>query len=156
MKGKSWGSINDRDVDLIVPSGLRDVVVMGFLMVKQKLSFAARSGLVLIAFLVMIAPLGGCTKQDTLTAADFVGKWKSTRMITTPVHLYGNSEWEIKSDNGAVMQYGVWQYKDRKILWSYKADDAVIHDKTRVLSVTPDEFRIRERDGSTTTFSRLE
>lgn len=125
-------------------------------MVKKEWSFAARSGLVLIALLAMITLLDGCTNRDTLTAADFVGKWKSTRMITTPVHLYGNSEWEIKSDDGAVMQYGVWQYQDRKILWSFKTTDGVIHDKTRVLSVTPDEFRIRERDGSTTTFSRLE
>jgi hypothetical protein len=122
---------------------------------RNELFFVARSRLALIAILAMVTFLGGCTKSDTLTAADFAGKWKSSR-ITMPIHLYGNSEWEIMSDDGTVVQYGVWQYKGKNILWSYKSNGHIIHDKTAVLSVTPKEFKIRESDKSTTTFSRLE
>lgn len=152
-RGGSWGCINNSDIKRIASYFPE---IQGGVVEKKELSILNKHGLYLIAILAMFALLGGCTGRDAPIAANFVGKWKSSRMISTPVHLYGDNEWEIISDDGAVMQYGVWQYKDNRILWSFKTAEGVIHDKTRVLSVTPDEFRIRERDGSTTIFSRLE
>lgn len=98
--------------------------------------------------------LNACSGRETITAKNFVGKWKSSR-ATTPVYLYENGEWELKTDDGAVLQYGVWQYKDGNILWSIKIDQKIGHDLNHVLSVSPGEFKLREMDSTTTTFTRL-
>jgi hypothetical protein len=86
---------------------------------------------------------------------DFVGKWQSSRLVT-PLHLAANGEWEIKTDAGAVLQYGVWRYEDKKIVWTIKQGARVSDDANPVLAVAPAEFRLKERDGSTTVFKRLE
>jgi hypothetical protein len=99
--------------------------------------------------------LNACSSRETTTEKTFVGKWKSSRMAT-PIYLYDNGEWEIKKDDGAVLQYGVWQYKGTKIIWSYKADSYIGHDANPVLSATPREFQVQESDRTTTTFSRLD
>lgn len=104
----------------------------------------------------MIAvPLTACSRRSSVTARDFVGKWKSSR-LTTPLRLEENGEWQIVQDDGSVLQRGVWQYLDHAILWSYKVDGEIGHDKNAVLSVSPGKFELRERDGSTTTFVRLD
>lgn len=99
--------------------------------------------------------LYGCSGRDSITDKSFVGKWKSSKMAT-PVYLYPNGEWEIKTDDGAILQYGVWEYKDKKIIWSYKVDSYMGHDPNAVLSVTTREFKLQEADRSTTTFSKLD
>lgn len=86
---------------------------------------------------------------------DFVGKWRSSRAVT-PIHLAANGEWEMRTDAGAVLQYGVWRYEDKKIVWTIKQGSRISDDANPVLSVGPDEFRLRERDGATTIFRRLE
>jgi hypothetical protein len=98
-----------------------------------------------------------CTScgRETTTEKNFVGKWKSTK-LETPIYLYDNGEWEIKTEGGAILQYGVWQYEDRKIKWTYKVDSQIGHDVNAVLSATLLEFQVKEADGTTTTFSRLE
>ena len=110
-----------------------------------------------IACSILLAPilLSGCSGRDSFSQKDFVGKWKSSRLVT-PLYLRENGEWEIQKDDGAVLQYGVWQYKDKAILWSYKIDGQIGHDRNTVLSVTRREFQLREKDGSTTTFARLD
>jgi hypothetical protein len=113
------------------------------------------SKVVLAVMLVLVAALGGCSDEEAYAVSDFVGRWQSSR-VSTPIHLYENGEWEFKADDGAVQQYGVWQYSDNKILWTARVDDWIHHDWNRVLSVTPEEFQLRENDGSTTTFSRLD
>ena len=102
-----------------------------------------------------LVALSACSSRESFTAKDFVGKWKSSR-ATTPVYMYANGEWELKTDDGAVLQYGVWQYRDGNILWSIKIDRRIGHDLNRVLSVKPREFKLREMDGSTTTFAKLD
>ena len=104
--------------------------------------------------LIIAALLSGCS-HETNTEKDFVGKWKSSR-LETPVYLYENGEWEIKTESGAILQYGVWQYKAGFITWSFKVNSQVGHDVNPVLSVTPREFQVRENDGSTTTFTKLD
>jgi hypothetical protein len=94
----------------------------------------------------------GCVK--TITEKNFVGKWKSSK-LETPIYLYDNGEWEIKTNTGAVLQYGIWQYKAKKITWSFKMDSYIGHDVNPVLSSNLDEFKIQESDGATTTFTRL-
>jgi hypothetical protein len=96
----------------------------------------------------------GCG-HETTTEKNFVGKWKSTK-LETPVYLYGNGEWEIMTEGGAILQYGVWQYENNKIRWSYKINSQIEYDVNAVLSVTPREFQVKEKDGTTTTFSRLD
>ena len=97
----------------------------------------------------------GCSEREVINERNFVGKWKSSK-LTTPVYLYANGEWEIRTDDCGVLQYGVWQYGDRKLTWSFKIDSQIGHDVNAVLSASPREFRIKEGDGSATTFSRLD
>lgn len=98
--------------------------------------------------------VSGCSGREPITEKSFVGKWQSSK-LKSPIYLRENGEWEIRTDDGAVLQYGVWQYKDKKIIWSYKLDGVTGHDPNPVLVVTPREFQVQERDRTTTTFVRL-
>lgn len=99
--------------------------------------------------------INACSDRETFTEKSFVGKWKSSRALT-PIYMYDNGEWEIKSDDGPVLQYGVWQLKGQNLLWSFKIGSSVGHDVNPVVSVTPREFKVLESDRSTTTFSKLD
>lgn len=106
-------------------------------------------------FVTVLILLYGCSGREAATEKSFVGKWKSSK-LETPVYLYSNGEWEIKSDEGSVLQYGVWEYKNRKIKWSFKFGTEVGHDVNPVLSSTPQEFQVQESDRTTTTFKKLD
>jgi hypothetical protein len=111
---------------------------------------------VFILVFVAAFTLYGCSGRETFTEKNFVGKWKSSK-LETPVYLYANGEWEIKPDDGAVLQYGVWQYQDKKIIWSFKQSDShILHDVNPVLSATPQEFQVQENDRTITTFKKLD
>lgn len=97
----------------------------------------------------------GCSDREAFTEQNFAGKWKSSKLLT-PVYLYANGEWEIKSEDGAVLQFGVWEYKDKKLIWSYKAGSYIGHDTNAVLSAAPREFRLLENDRTVTTFTKLD
>jgi hypothetical protein len=97
--------------------------------------------------------LGACSHKSP-PAQEFVGVWTSSR-TTTPINMYANGEWEIKSGDGHVMQYGVWQVVDDNIMWSYKNGGAILHDINPILSVGHDKFELRERDSTVTTFTRV-
>lgn len=99
--------------------------------------------------------LSGCADREDITEKHFVGKWKSSK-LATPVYLYANGEWEIKTEEGAILQYGVWEYKGKRIVWSFKVDSQIGHDVNPVLSATLREFRLLEGDKTTTTFTRLD
>jgi hypothetical protein len=105
--------------------------------------------------LATASALYGCSGQEAIAEGYFVGKWKSSK-LTTPLYLYANGEWEIKTKDGAILQFGVWEYKDKKIIWSYKVDSYIGHDVNAVVSATPGEFRLRESDNTTTTFTKLD
>lgn len=105
--------------------------------------------------LVLAASLGACARQSPLDEKAFVGKWHSSR-AKTPIRLEQNGEWELLNKDGEVTQYGVWQYFDNKLMWSVTIDEQTSHDLNPVVSASPKEFKLRERDGSVTTFSRLD
>jgi len=107
------------------------------------------------AILFLIATLNGCSNRDVYTEKNFAGKWQSSR-VTAPIYLYETGEWEIITDDGASQQYGIWQYKQNRIMWTVRVDHRIIHDTNAVLSATAKEFKLRERDGSVSTFSRLD
>lgn len=110
---------------------------------------------VLTLLFIVAFTLPGCS-GEAITEKNFVGKWHSSK-LETPVHLYANGEWEIKPDDGAVLQYGIWQYKDNKIIWSFKQSDShILHDVNPVLSATPREFQLQENDRTITTFQKLD
>ena len=96
----------------------------------------------------------GCSVREAISEKNFVGKWKSSK-LETPIYLYANGEWEIKKDDGAVLQYGIWEFKNNKIIWSYKVDSYIVQDSNDVLSLTPQGFKVKESDRTTTTFNRL-
>jgi hypothetical protein len=100
-----------------------------------------------------IAVLAACQQQ--LAPAQFAGKWKSSR-LATPLVLHGNGEWEIRADDDQVLQYGVWQLRDRSFIWSVKVDGRLQHDPNPIVSVSARRFELRERDGSVTRFDRLD
>lgn len=105
--------------------------------------------------LLTLLLLCGCSEREAISEDQFVGKWKSSR-LATPVYLFANGEWEIKTEDGGVLQYGVWQYGDRKLTWSFKIDSQIGHDVNPVLSATPREFRLLESDRTTTVFTKLD
>lgn len=96
--------------------------------------------------------LAACKKA--VSEQDFVGKWQSSRTFT-PIHLAANGEWEIRKDDGTVLQYGLWRFKDKQIIWSVKQEGRLVDDPNPLLSVEPEEFRLKEQDGSTTVFRRV-
>lgn len=98
--------------------------------------------------------LAGCKGRHSASTESFVGKWKSSK-LETPLYLYANGEWEIKKDDGRVLQYGIWEYKDGMLIWNYKMGAHIGRDVNAVHSVKPHEFQLRE-DGTLTTFTRLE
>ena len=100
--------------------------------------------------------LSACSWFDEkFETTHFVGKWKSSR-ADTPIRLYGNGEWEMQASDGSVLQYGIWQLVGKDILWSNRVHGHIQHDPNAVLSVSPREFKIRERNGGTTTFVRID
>lgn len=113
-----------------------------------------RQGIACCILLVQ-ALLLGCSGREPDSQISFVGKWMSSRSMT-PIHLHRNGEWEIVTEDGTILQYGVWQYQNAAILWSYKGRGGAEHDLTPVLSTTPREFRLRERNGNETTFVKLD
>lgn len=109
----------------------------------------------ILAVLVSVAlAVGFCQRRDKVVAGDFVGRWESSK-TRLPIELYANGEWEIRGESGSVLQYGVWRYEKRQLIWSFKRKAMVSDDPNPLLSMAPDEFRIRETDGSTTVFKRL-
>jgi hypothetical protein len=107
---------------------------------------------VLVLMLGLFA--GGCSKEAPYKEKDFVGTWKSTRS-TAPLYMYEDGVWESKKESGEIEQYGVWMYTAGKILWTVRVNEQILHDPNPVLSVEPDEFKLREQDGSVTTFTRI-
>jgi hypothetical protein len=105
-----------------------------------------------IAATVLVA--AGCG-QAAPRHEQFVGKWKSSR-LATPLHLHQNGEWEIRTAEDSVLQYGVWQLQDRRLVWTIKMDGKLSHDANAVLSVDKRRFELRERNGSVTVFERLD
>lgn len=117
--------------------------------------FIGRFRLFILLLFVIAVSFYGCSRRDTVTQDYFVGKWKSSK-LETPVFLYRNGEWEIKNDSGAVLQYGIWEYKNKEIIWRFKTDRNLLRDVNPVLSVTPIEFKIQEVDKTITIFSKLD
>lgn len=105
--------------------------------------------------LLVAGLLVACSGDDALSQKTFVGKWQSSRS-SIPIHLYENGEWEIRRDNGEVLQFGVWQYQGHRIVWTFKVGDHVGHEANAVLSASKNAFSLREKDQSTSVFQRLE
>lgn len=118
---------------------------MSFILNNKKLS---------ALLLVILLGLFYIATNEKITDKNFVGKWQSSK-LATPIYLYENNEWEIKKDDGTVLQYGVWQYKDKRLIWSYKMGYDIGHDVDPILKVEKDTFKVLEADRSITTFTRL-
>jgi hypothetical protein len=108
----------------------------------------------MLALCVVVAILCGCHSADAVNEKAFVGKWKSSR-LATPLFMYANGEWEIKTEEGGILQYGVWQYEKDRIVWTIKLNDRITKDPNPVTSVKQNEFKVQESDGAITTFSRM-
>jgi hypothetical protein len=107
---------------------------------------------------VLLTVLTGCSYPGAHSEKEFVGRWNSTKW-QYPIRLYENGEWEVISDTGKVLQYGVWQVtgiSDNQIMWSYKAGNSIHHVRDKILTASSREFTLR--DGYTskvTTFRRI-
>ena len=100
----------------------------------------------------VVTLLGAC--GSSVDEKNFVGKWRSSK-LATPIYLHANGDWEIKTDDGGVLQYGVWKVKNRSITWSYKLGGNIGHDWDPIVSLAPREFLVKEHDGSVTRFTKL-
>lgn len=98
--------------------------------------------------------LAACGKRDPYSPALFVGKWKSSK-LETPLVLYENGEWEIRKDDGGVLQYGLWEYRDGRLVWIIKMGGELHRDVNPVLSANKKEFRLQEGP-HVTVFHRLD
>ena len=79
---------------------------------------------------------------------DAVGTWKSSR-LSTPLLMRENGDWEIRSADDGVLQYGVWRLDGQRLIWTVRdAYGQVTHDANTVLSAEPRRFVLAERDGS--------
>lgn len=112
----------------------------------------------LLAALLTVVTAGAlataCTKAPE--ARQFVGTWKSSRLVT-PMVLMGNGEWEIRDADGAVLQYGLWRVDGPSLVWTHRnADERLVDDANAIVSTDARRFVLRERDGSMTTFDRLD
>ena len=87
--------------------------------------------------------LSACDAKHQATHASFVGKWKSSK-LETPLVLFDNGEWEIKNDDGGVLQYGIWEYRDGNLIWSFKRGTQIVRDVNAVVSTKEQEFRLQE------------
>jgi hypothetical protein len=119
-------------------------------MSQRRRVVATLAGLAMVPVL-----LAACQKK--LEAAQFVGQWKSSRLTLTPLHLLPNGEWEIRTSEGKVLQYGLWQLDGQRLVWTVRDDNGdLTRDVNPVVSVEARRFVLRERDGSQTTFDRLD
>ena len=108
----------------------------------------------LLAAALAGASLTACQKK--LEPSQFVGRWKSSR-LSTPLLMRENGEWEIRSRDEVVLQYGVWRLDGQRLVWTLRDDGGQVpHDANAILSVEPRRFVLAERDGSKTTFDRLD
>jgi hypothetical protein len=108
----------------------------------------------LACLLVLSGALTACGARHQATHAFFVGKWKSSK-LETPLVLFDNGEWEIKPDDGGVLQYGIWEYRDGNLIWSFKSGGQIIRDVNPVVSAKDREFRLQE-GMQITVFNRLD
>lgn len=108
---------------------------------------------------LMVVALAGAfltACQKKLEPSQFVGSWRSSR-LSTPLLMRGNGEWEIRSGDERVLQYGVWRLDGQRLVWTIRDDRGqVTHDANTILSVEPRRFVLAERDGSKTSFDRLD
>jgi hypothetical protein len=68
-----------------------------------------------VLVLAVSSLLAACSAKNQASASAFVGKWKSSK-LTTLLYLYPNGEWEIKTDEGGVLQFGLWEYQDGRLV----------------------------------------
>lgn len=98
----------------------------------------------------------GCSRAPAPKAEQFVGKWRSSRLASLPLTLASNGEWEIKGEGGTALQYGVWRIEGQRLLWTTRMNGRVVNDSNVILKIEPKRFELREADGSTTQFNRLD
>lgn len=98
----------------------------------------------------------GCSRASAPKAEQFVGKWQSSRLASLPLTLASTGEWEIKADGGTALQYGVWRIDGQRLIWTTRIDGGVVNDPNLILKVEPQRFELRETDGSTTQFNRID
>ncbi|MDO5692598.1 MAG: hypothetical protein Q4G70_08985 [Pseudomonadota bacterium] len=107
----------------------------------------------IVALLLAVAV--GCGDKPP-QVDQFVGKWRSSRMNTAPLYIHANGEWEIKSDDGEVMQFGVWELKPLSFVWYVKTNGQLLRDPNAIVTVEKNRFALRESDGSVTNFERID
>ena len=92
--------------------------------------------------------------QHEISAADFAGKWSSSRSHLL-VTLGKNGEWEVFATTGELHSYGVWRYERGELIWTSKSKSGQLTDDINiVLDVKPNQFYLREENGEVTVFSR--
>lgn len=106
----------------------------------------------LLPLTVLLFAAAACSPEPK--HSDFVGKWRSSK-AGTPIYLDTNGEWEIRSDDGTVLQYGIWRYDNRKIMWTVKIGGSYQHEANEIVSFDSGGFKLKELDGSETTFQKL-
>lgn len=108
-----------------------------------------------IAAVLGVLAASWISRRDTAAEpSTFVGKWESSRS-KTPTYIFANGEWEIRRSESNILEYGVWRLERGSFIWTYKDQSGYQDDINPVISASRDQFRLRERDGSITTFVRI-
>lgn len=108
-----------------------------------------------LAVLVVAAVAFMTLKRDLASdPATFVGKWESSRS-KTPTYIFPNGEWEIRRDESKAIEFGVWRLERGSLIWTFKDHSGYRDDVNPIMSASRVRFKLREMDGSVTTFDRV-
>lgn len=114
----------------------------------------SKTVLTALGVLLLLAAYAMSKPHVDITPESFVGKWNSTR-LANPLLIQSDGEWAVKTAQGEVIQTGSWQYRDRQFLWAVRLGDQIEHEVNAVVEVKPGQFKLKEKDGSITTFTKI-
>lgn len=129
-----------------VPGGLAFSLLITAFFVSQRLAGPAKEA---------PAPL-----VETLGTAGFIGEWTSTSSTDENVGQAGLSEdgryWSVCRRGETVLfrSKGQWFLRGGAMVWIHDGNPGV-EDVNPIVEYAPDRFRLREQDGSVTTFVKI-
>lgn len=99
-------------------------------------------------FIAIVCVFCSCSqKYDSYNENSFIGTWNSSQV--GKINLYSDGTWRVSKCN-----FGKWFLRDNNIVWIYP-DKIGEEDINPILKFKPNEFVIREMNGSTTVFRRI-
>lgn len=109
-----------------------------------------KTKLFLVLFVISVTwIIGSCSrKDDSYNARSFIGTWSSSQVGKITLNCDGT--WQVSKCN-----FGKWFLRNNNMVWTY-SDNPGKEDINPILRFKPDEFVLREMNGATTVFKKVE